>query len=86
MITGIVSRTDGRRSFAARAGSTSSNRPGAVGPDRAIVAPPISPSWVIRCPSHGGTHPRVSSAACAARACFTWGSNHETSTYVAPRP
>src|SRR3712207_7503930 len=42
--------------------------PGAVGPERAIVAPAISPICVIRWPSHGGTQPSVSAAACATRA------------------
>ena len=58
MITATPSRTDGSRSRPARAGSMSSNSPGAVGPASAIVAPAIRPISTMRWPSHGGTQSR----------------------------
>ena len=85
MITATPSRTEGRRSFPARAGSMSSKSPGAVGPASAMVAPAILPISTIRAPYQGGTQSRVSSAARWRRASLTWGSNQPTSTNLAPR-
>ena len=80
-----ASLSEGKRSRPTRAGSRSSIRPGAVGPDSPTRAAPISPSASRRLPCQSGMKSRSSSRACSTRVRLTHGSKYCTSTNLAPR-